>query len=75
MLRYSYSNIEQYVQDTGRAGHDGLQAEAVLHQGKIGKHISQRMKRYVENNSVCRRALLLLYADESIPKCQCCDIY
>lgn len=72
------SDIEQYVQGTGRAGHDGLQAEAVLHQGKIGRHTNERMKRYIENNSVCRHALLLgdflLYADESIPKCKCCDI-
>ena len=72
------SDIEQYVQETGRAGRDGLQAEAVLHQGKIGRHTSERMKRYVENNSVCRRALLLgdflLYADKSILKCKCCDL-
>ena len=49
------SDIEQYVQETGRAGLDGLQGE-VLHQYKIGKHTSQR---YVENHSVCRHALLL----------------
>ena len=35
------SDIEQYVQETGMAGRDGLQAEAILHQGKIGKYASQ----------------------------------
>lgn len=72
------SDIEQYVQETGRAGRDGLQAEAVLHQGKIGKHASEGIKKYTENNSVCRRSLLLkdflLYSDESVSKCVCCDI-
>ena len=35
------SNVEQYVQDTGRSGHDGLQAEVVLQRGKIGRHVSE----------------------------------
>ncbi len=72
------SDIEQYVQETGRTGRDGLQAEAVLHQGKVSKHISQGMKDYVDNESKCRRKLLLkdflLYSDECVVKCKCCDI-
>ncbi len=46
------SDVEQYVQETGRAGRDGLQAHAVLHQGKIGRHAREGMKKYVDNNSI-----------------------
>ena len=31
------SDVEQYVQETGRAGRDGLQAQAILYHGKTGK--------------------------------------
>ena len=70
-------DIEQYVQETGRAGRDGLQAEAIIHQGKIGRHASQKIRKYIENISICRRVLLLgdflLYSD-GVTKCKCCDI-
>ncbi len=72
------ADVEQYVQETGRAGRDGIQAEAVLHNGKIGIHTSLGMRNYVENTSVCRRVLLLgnflLYSNDNISKCKCCDL-
>ena len=36
-------NLEQYAQETGRAGRDGEPAEAKLYSGKVGKHPRKRM--------------------------------
>ena len=49
------SNLEEYVQETGRAGRDRCAAEAILFQGKDGKHANKKMKEYVDNNTACRR--------------------
>ena len=41
------SNTEEYVQETGRAGRDGSDAEAILYRGKTGRHASESMKAYL----------------------------
>lgn len=74
------ATIEQYAQETGRAGRDGLPATALLLCGKPAKHIHQRMRTYGTNSTTCRRSSLfkhfLLYEETElgITKCKCCDI-
>ena len=68
-------SIEQYVLETETAGQDVV---AVLQKGKIGRHVGEPMKNYIENSSSCRRKLLLkdflLYGDECVEGCKCCDV-
>ena len=41
------SNLEEYVQETGHAGRDGLPSIAILHDTKSGRYVSKEMKAYI----------------------------
>ena len=79
IIHYSPStSIEQYVQETGRAGHDDSFSTALLLFRKPTKHMKQSMVDYCTNTEECCRKVLfkyfLFYEDARLPKCKCCDI-
>ena len=80
-------DIEMYVQETGRAGHDGLPAHAILYYDNrevseaITSHASVHMKAYCKNQTLCRRKLLMSSFVDSNTNIQlpvymhaCCDL-
>ena len=74
------SNIEDYVQEMGRAGRDGSNSTALLYGSKGSRHANKDIKHYAANSSVCRRRLLfrgfLFHSDNDIDisGCKCCDV-
>ena len=73
------NTVEELVQQSGRAVRDDSQAEAILYYKKLGKHTSKAMEEYGQNETRCRRALLLsnlLFCDGTEPTiaCRCCDL-
>ena len=72
--------LEELVQEMGRAGRNGNQAEAILYHKVARKEITPTAKAYGENQTVCRRSLLFkdfLFSNTqrtNIKACKCCDL-
>jgi bloom syndrome protein len=71
--------MEEYVQESGRAGRNQEQSLATLAYKSVGSHVSFLMAQYAENDSICRRQLLysnfMFYTETQLDlNCMCCDI-
>ena len=71
--------IEELVQQTGRAGRDGSNADAILYFRKVGRYTSKCIDEYGKNEARCRRSLLLsnfMFCEKKNPMraCRCCDL-
>ena len=73
------TDIESYVQETGRAGRNGSFATAtLLHSNKLSR-LHSSMKEYVQNETSCRRDVLFQNFDDyehplDLTNCLCCDV-
>lgn len=76
----SPDDVESYMQETGRAGRDGLPSLAILlNISGSSYHLTQSMKDYKNNKDTCRRDCLFEDTDnyehmDLGKKCLCCDI-
>ena len=73
-------DVESYIQETGRAGRDGLQSIAVIFIIKEVRvvHTDMHMRTYINNKTMCRRITLFHdfegYVHDITNLCMCCDI-
>ena len=78
----SPTSIEKYLQETGRAGRDGLPADAILYYNATDLRSNRpgqqsAMVKYCKQTSGCLRETLLQYLNFAVPKprllCRCCQ--
>ena len=80
VINYGTPNtLEELVQEMGRAGKNGNQAQAILYHKAIGDDVSEQEKLYGENISVCHRELLFkdflfFNKESSLSGCNCCNL-
>ena len=73
-------DVESYIQETGRAGRDGLPSLALLLHVKGHSHLlTDPIKEYRDNMDMCRRDFLFQDTDnykhiDLGKKCLCCDV-
>ena len=74
------SDLEMYVQESGRGGRDGEATVAVLYCSGKDRNMNEDMKLYCRNTSTCRRLMLMTafgisseIKQPSVPH-ECCDI-
>ena len=75
------SDVESFIQETGRGGRDGMLTSSLLLFGKNDmRYVSEAMQRYCHITDVCRRILLFQdfdgFSEIQLPckPCLCCDI-
>ncbi len=54
------STIEEYIQETGRAGRDGEYAEAILYEGKVSKNCTKIIKAMYQTRIFAEQNLFLV---------------
>ena len=74
------NTVEEYIQETGRAGRNNAKAESIIYDCKIGKTVTPKMKDYMSNQKKCRRKFLFQWFlcfyenDVEVVGCDCCDV-
>ena len=76
----SPNTLEDLVQESGRAGRNGIPAESILIYKSPGQNVCKEIKEYGENTIMCRRLLLFkdfLFSNihtNIVNTTNCCDL-